>query len=75
MAEITIYCDNELCGYNEDGFCWADRVCINANGECTEVVYHWSYFEVFGLTEDEFNDLQDFYEKLLKERKDANSNG
>lgn len=38
MAEITIYCDAEYCRHNEDGFCWADRVCINENGECTEVV-------------------------------------
>ena len=38
MAEITIYCDAEYCKNNEDGFCWADRICINENGECTEVV-------------------------------------
>ena len=38
MAEITIYCDAEYCRHNEDGFCWADRVFINENGECTEVV-------------------------------------
>ena len=38
MAETTIYCDAEYCKNNEDGFCWADRVHINENGECTEVV-------------------------------------
>lgn len=29
----------------------------------------WSYFEVFGLTNDEFSELKDFYEALLKEIK------
>ena len=42
----------------------------NENHLMIDICYNWSYFEVFGLTEDEFNDLQDFYEKLLEERKD-----
>lgn len=27
----------------------------------------WSYFEVFGLTDEEFRELKDFYESLLEE--------
>lgn len=32
---MTIYCDNELCGYNDDGFCWADKLHHDSNGVCT----------------------------------------
>lgn len=31
---MTIYCDNEQCGYNEDGFCWADKLHLDNNGVC-----------------------------------------
>ena len=36
---MTIYCDNQSCAYNEDGFCWCDKLviedltCQSANGE------------------------------------------
>jgi len=25
---MTIYCDNSACNYNEDGFCWAEKLDI-----------------------------------------------
>lgn len=31
---MTIYCDVEQCGYNEDGFCWADKLHLDSNGVC-----------------------------------------
>ena len=33
---MTIYCDNELCNQNEDGFCWAEKLHIDSNGCCTK---------------------------------------
>ena len=34
------------------------------------ICYSWSYFEVFGLTECEFAELEEYYEKILKDRYD-----
>lgn len=31
---MTIYCDNELCGYNENVFCWADKLHLDSNSVC-----------------------------------------
>ena len=28
------------------------------------ICYGWGYFEVFGLSDDEFKELEDFYEQL-----------
>ena len=27
---MTIYCDNSACNYNEDGFCWAEKLDIQS---------------------------------------------
>lgn len=27
-----------------------------------DICYHWSYFEVFGLTDEEFKELEKFYD-------------
>lgn len=32
-----------------------------------DICYRWEYFEVFGLSDDEFNELEEFYYKLKKE--------
>lgn len=32
-----------------------------------DICYHYSYFEVFGLSNDEFNELKKFYHTLNKE--------
>ena len=32
-----------------------------------DICYHWSYFEVFGLTDNEFTELESYYEELANE--------
>lgn len=31
-----------------------------------DICYDWAYFEVFGLTEEEFIELEEYYEDLIK---------
>lgn len=31
-----------------------------------DICYFWSYFEVFGLTQEEFSKLQRFYERMKR---------
>jgi hypothetical protein len=31
-----------------------------------DICYYWNYFEVFGLSDDEFKSLEAYYESLLK---------
>lgn len=35
-----------------------------------DICYDYSYFEVFGLSDDEFNELEKFYNTLDKEEED-----
>lgn len=35
-----------------------------------DICYGWAYFEVFGLTDEEFSELQDFYSELLKKERE-----
>lgn len=37
------------------------------NGLSIDICYGWAYFEVFGLTNEEFTKLEIYYEKLAKE--------
>lgn len=38
---------------------------IYKNGDVEiDICYHWSYFEVFGLTEDEEEVIEEYYEEL-----------
>ena len=38
---------------------------IYDDGELSiDICYHWSYFEVFGLPNDDFTELQKFYDSL-----------
>lgn len=36
----------------------------NENGLAIDICYHYGYFEVFGLSDDEFNELERFYNSL-----------
>lgn len=39
--------------------------CIYDDGElCIDICYYWSYFEVFGLSNNDFTELQKFYDSL-----------
>ena len=35
-----------------------------------DICYYWAYFEVFGLTDEEFKELCSFYEELNAARRD-----
>ena len=35
-----------------------------------DICYHYEYFEVFGLTDDEFKELCSFYEELKAAKRD-----
>ena len=37
------------------------------NGLTIDICYNYSYFEVFGLSDDEFNELEKIYNTLYKE--------
>ena len=45
---------------------WMTNI-YNDNGLAIDICYRWSYFEVFGLSDDEFNELERFYYTLEKE--------
>ena len=45
---------------------WTTNI-YNDNGLTIDICYEWSYFEVFGLSDDEFNELEKFYYTLDKE--------
>ena len=36
----------------------------NDNGLAIDICYGWSYFEVFGLSDEEFTELEEYYNKL-----------
>ena len=45
---------------------WMTNI-YNDNGLAIDICYKWNYFEVFGLSNDEFNELEKFYNTLDKE--------
>jgi hypothetical protein len=45
---------------------WTTNI-YNDNGLTIDICYEWNYFEVFGLSDDEFNELEKFYYSLDKE--------
>ena len=45
---------------------WTTNI-YNDNGLTIDICDEWSYFEVFGLSDDEFNELEKFYYSLDKE--------
>ena len=51
--------------------------CVNLAGDemttlyddgelCIDICYGWNYFEVFGLTKSEFDELKRYYDRLLR---------
>lgn len=38
------------------------------DGLVVDICYYYSYFEVFGLTEKEFKELEEFYEELRRRK-------
>lgn len=40
------------------------------NGLTIDICYHYSYYEVFGLTDDEFAELEEYYDKCCEEMDD-----
>ena len=45
---------------------WMTNI-YNDNGIAIDICYEWSYFEVFGLSKIEFNELEKFYDTLDEE--------
>lgn len=46
-----------------------DMTTIYVNGDiCIDICYGWSYFEVFGLTDEEFAELKKYYDELRVEK-------
>ena len=43
----------------------------NRDGLTIDICYYYEYFEVFGLTDDEFKELCSFYEELKVARRDG----
>lgn len=54
------------CGiFNTQNIAGDRMITIYADGELTiNICYTWSYFEVFGLSDDEFTKLARYYSKL-----------
>jgi hypothetical protein len=42
---------------------WMTNI-YNDNGLAIDICYGWSYFEVFGLSDEEFIELEEYYNKL-----------
>lgn len=40
------------------------------NGLQIDICYHYSYFEVFGLSKEEFKELRDFYKSLQEKARE-----
>jgi len=38
----------------------------NANSLCIDICYNYAYFEVFGLSDKEFHELEKFYNDLAR---------
>ena len=39
----------------------------NENGLSIDICFEWAYFEVFGLSESEFEELEEYYHSLAKD--------
>lgn len=63
---IKEYYDAACCGiYASRNFVGDPMNSIYDDGELSiDICYHWSYFEVFGLSHDDFTELQKFYNSL-----------
>ena len=63
IAEFILYAD---CGiFNIRNLDDEPMTTIFDNGEIQiDICPHWSYFEVFGLSSNEFNELEKYYNEL-----------
>lgn len=63
---IKEYYDEAWCGIFASRNIVGDPMnSIYDDGELSiDICYHWSYFEVFGLSNDDFTELQKFYNSL-----------
>jgi hypothetical protein len=70
---ITEHFKDADCGiFNSRNFVGDPMLTIYDDGELNiDICYYWSYFEVFGLTENDFNLLKKYYEELKERKEDA----
>lgn len=77
---IKQYISFAMCGIFNTRNCAGDNMVTiyNEDGLTVDICYEWEYFEVFGLSMSEFQQLEDFYETLRKDiwriRNDRNCN-
>lgn len=64
---ISEHLDDARCGiFNTRNFVGDAMTTIyEEDGLTIDICYHWYYFEVFGLTNEEFYELEKFYESKL----------
>lgn len=56
-GDCGIFDSRNICGdFMENLYCH--------NGLQIDICYDWAYFEVFGLTDEEFLELEDFYKHI-----------
>lgn len=62
--------ENGNCGiYNSHGIYEDEMITIyNEDGLTIDICYEWKYFEVFGLLQDDFEQLKEYYYKVLGEK-------
>lgn len=65
---IKEYIESAMCGIFDTRNCAGDDMTtiFDEDGLTIDICYHWEYFEVFGLSMSEFQQLEDFYEILRK---------
>ena len=66
---IEEYFDSANCGIFDSQNLLGDPMSnvFSENGLKIDICYRYRYFEVFGLTETEFLELEEFYDKLSNE--------
>ena len=72
-AVITKHFKDADCGiFNSLNFFDDPMFTIYDDGELNvDICYKWSYFEVFGLTKNDFNLLKEYYKGLQEQKEDA----
>ena len=67
---IDLYISQAQCGIFNTPNIVGDHITRIYNEDGLEILicYYWEYFEVFGLTTEEFSQLNDYYKDLLKKK-------